>query len=891
MTRRFTLGFIPAALSLGLFGLPGAAWSQPAAAPPEAKVFPHYSTAGFFAIEGSPRQVLSFNPGWRYHKGDAAGAEAVAFNDAGWTGVNLPDGLEITAENDSGMRNYQGPAWYRKHFHVPPALQGKKTVLYFEAVMGKCKVWVNGTKVAEHFGGYLPFAADITKLLHGAGVDNVVAVWADNSDDPTYPPGKAQDQLDFTYMGGIYRDVYLIATTPLHVTHDIFSKTVAGGGVFVGVKDVNGNNAELEVRTEVVNEAPAARSFTLRTILEDASGKELMRKEETASLQPGATQQFVEPMSATNVHLWHPDDPYLHFIRTEVAQDGKVVDSLRTRFGIRLFEMRGADGFFVNKKYIGHKLSGVNHHEDYVYVGNAVPNSSSWRDVKLLREGGSDVVRTSHYPQDPAFMDACDELGMLVAEPTPGWQFFNAKDPIFEQRVKEDTTAMVRRDRNRPSVFLWEIALNETGNQPVEMLKELHRIIHAEFPFPGAFTVTDANLARQAGFDFYYGGSTDGKNTFTREYGDQVDNWTDQNSLVRIPREWGEAPLINQLMRRVSGLNTVYGGGPVRLGSTLWAGIDCQRGYHVDPFSGGVLDLYRIPRYAYYLFKSQYDPTYKLPGISTGPMVYIAHELTQISAADVVVLTNCEEVRLTWLGKVIGTQKPETATYPNVPHPPVIFKNVFNFQGMGMGSRIPADQIEMVAEGLIGGQVAVREVRKYPQRAAAIRLELADAGIGLTADGSDFVPVRAYITDKKGVTKVLDTSYVTFEVTGPASIIGDASTNANPMKAEFGVATALIRAGGTPGEIHVKATSKGFTPAEITFESKAPAMAAVGTVSAPPRVLRTAAPAPAPATVAAKAATPAETQKLNAEIKQLQQELTVKEQANQELQMKLNEKK
>ena len=119
-------------------------------------------------------------------------------------------------------------------------------------------------------------------------------------------------------------------------------------------------------------------------------------------------------MSATNVHLWHPDDPYLHFIRTEVAQDGKVVDSLRTRFGIRLFEMRGADGFFVNKKYIGHKLSGVNHHEDYVYVGNAVPNSSSWRDVKLLREGGSDVVRTSHYPQDPAFMDACDELGMLV---------------------------------------------------------------------------------------------------------------------------------------------------------------------------------------------------------------------------------------------------------------------------------------------------------------------------------------------------------------------------------------------------------------------------------------------------------------------------------------------
>jgi len=420
------------------------------------------------------------------------------------------------------------------------------------------------------------------------------------------------------------------------------------------------------------------------------------------------------------------------------------------------------------------------------------------------------------------------------------------------------------------------------------MLKELHRIVHTEFPFPGAFTVTDSNLARQAGFDLYYGAAADGKNSFTREYGDQVDNWTDQNSIVRIPREWGEAPLLNQLMIRASGLNSVYGGSPVRLGSALWAGIDCQRGYHVDPFSGGVLDLYRIPRYAYYLFKSQYDPNYELPGIATGPMVYIAHELTQISGADVVVLTNCEEVRLTWLGRVIGTQKPE-ADYPNVPHPPVIFKNAFNFRGLGAGARISANQIEMVAEGLIGGQVAAREVRKYPQRAAAIRLELADAGIGLTADGSDFVPVRAYVTDAKGVTKALDSSYVTFEVTGPASIIGDASTNANPMKAEFGIATALIRAGGVPGEIHVRAASKGLTPAEIAFESKAPTVAAVGTVYGPAR-LRTAASASAPA-VAAKPAAPAEIQKLNAEIKRLQQELTAKEQANQELQLKLNEKK
>jgi len=636
------------------------------------------------------------------------------------------------------------------------------------------------------------------------------------------------------------------------------------------------------------------RFFTLRTILEDADGNALIRKEETASLPPGAARQFVQPMQAKDVHLWHPDDPYLHYLRSEVVKDGKVVDSLRTRFGIRLFEMRGEQGFFVNRRYIGHKLSGTNRHQDYVYVGNALPNSGQWRDAKLLREGGANVIRAAHYPLDPAFMDACDELGLLVTVATPGWQFFNAKEPLFEQRIQQDTRAMVRRDRNHPAVLLWETALNETANQPVSMLKDLHRIVHEEFPFPGAFTVADSSLARQAGFDFYYGADgNDEKNTFNREYGDEVDNWTSQNSDVRINREWGERPLISQLMTRASDLATVYSAPRKRIGAALWCGIDHQRGYHPDPFRGGLLDLYRIPRYAYYLFKSQYDPAFKLPGIRTGTMVSIVNELTQVSGQDVIVLTNCEEVRLTWLGKVIGTQKPETG-YPSLPHPPVIFRNAFDFNSVGLGSGVNTSQAVMVAEGLIGGQVVTREVREYPERSSGIVLELDDAGIGLTADGSDLVPVRARIADNKGVLKVLDSSYVTFEASGPGSIIGDASTHANPMKAQFGIATALVRAGDTPGQIRIRATSEGYTPAELVIESKAPAVALLagqrvqahqagvpGLKSAP-----IAAPAAKPAS-----ADPIEIQKLKAEVKQLQLELTIKEQLNQELQQKLGEKR
>jgi beta-galactosidase len=785
----------------------------------------HFSTAGFCSLPDSPRRVFNFNPGWRFQKADVSGAQAVEFDDSSWPGANLPHGLEILGENASGMRNYQGPAWYRKRFKLPASMQGQKIVLYFEAIMGKSEVWVNGARVASHFGGYLPIAAEIGGLLHCDDRDNVVAVLADNSDDPTYPPGKPQGLLDFTYAGGIYRDVFLIATGPVHVTLPELSQTVAGGGVFVAVTEASGRRAQIQVRTEVLNAGTTPRHITLRTLLEDANGRELARLEEGADLAVGGARQFEQPMNVTNVHLWHPDDPYLHYVRTEVLDGGKVVDSLRTRFGIRLFEMRGKDGFYVNQQPIGHKLSGANRHQDYVYVGNALPNSGQWRDAKLLRQGGCNIIRAAHYPLDPAFLDACDELGLLVTVANPGWQFFNDKEPLFARRVLADTRAMVRRDRNRPSVLLWETALNETDAQPLSMLKEMHRIVHEEFPFPGAFTATDARLAKPAGFDFYYwGGAGDSKCSFAREYGDEVDNFFSHNAMVRVNRAWGEAPLLNQALIRAHDLDEVFSTPPGQIGAALWCGIDHQRGYHPDPFWGGLLDVFRIPRYSYYLFQSQYDPGFKLEGIQTGPMVYIAHELTQISGSDVVVFSNCEEVRLTWLGKVIGTQKADVSP-GHAPHPPVIFKNVFNFHELtkSWGDDNSARNIEMTAEGIIDGQVVCRQSKKYPERTSRLQLTLDDAGIGLVADGSDFVPIRATVVDNKGIPKILASEYVRFEIEGDGEIIGGEFNHANPMKTEMGTATALVRAGTHPGIIRVRASADGLTSAEeISIQAVAP---------------------------------------------------------------------
>ena len=442
-----------------------------------AKPVPAFSTAGFYSIPNSPRRVVNFNPGWRFFKGDIQGAEAPGFDDAKWEAADLPHGLEILPENASGGVNYQGPAWYRKRFPTPANTAGDELFVYFEAVMGKATVWVNGQQVAEHFGGYLPFAVEIAKLLRTDGTPNVIAVRADNSNDPHYPPGKPQYDLDFAYFGGIYRDVYLISTEPTHVTLTELSKTEAGGGVFVGVKKIAGNNASLEVRTEVANDTEQTRVLKLRSTVESAEGQPLVTAEQMVTLTTGSTQEIVQALEVTNAHLWSPNDPYQHNVATELVDTyGKIVDSFDSRFGIRLFEMRVKDGLFINGKYVGEKLSGVNRHQDHPYVGNALPNSGQWRDVLLLRQGGCNVVRARTTRWIRRFSMHAMRVGMLVTTANPGWQFYNDQDPKFEERIFDDTRNLVRRDRNRPSVFLWETALNETDNQPPSLNRRMHEI-------------------------------------------------------------------------------------------------------------------------------------------------------------------------------------------------------------------------------------------------------------------------------------------------------------------------------------------------------------------------------------------------------------------------------
>jgi len=218
---------------------------------------PEFSTAGFFRIANTGRDVSSLNPAWRFHKGAAVGAERADFNDSGWEVVSLPHGIEYLPSEASGCVNYQGEIWYRKHFVPDHSLKGKKLYVHFEAIMGKSKVYLNGKLMSEHFGGYLPVIVDVSSDLKW-DADNVISIWADNSDDPVYPPGKAQSVLDFTYCGGIYRDCWLISHNNVYITDANMENEVAGGGLFVSYSNVSDVSADVLLKIHVRNETNAS---------------------------------------------------------------------------------------------------------------------------------------------------------------------------------------------------------------------------------------------------------------------------------------------------------------------------------------------------------------------------------------------------------------------------------------------------------------------------------------------------------------------------------------------------------------------------------------------------------------------------------------------------------
>ncbi len=801
---------------------------------------PEFSTAGFFRLDNSGREVYSMNPAWRFHKGAVEGAETKEFNDKDWTVVSLPDGIEYLPTEASGCINYQGEVWYRKHFTPDAALKGKKLFLHFEAIMGKSKVFVNGKLLTEHFGGYLPVIADVTDVLDWNG-DNVIAVWADNSDDPSYPPGKAQDVLDYTYFGGIYRDCWLIAHNNVFITDPNYENEVAGGGLFVAFGKVSDALAEVQLKIHVRNATKNPFSGRVEYMLLQPDGTEVARLSDKIQVKVGRATTVSDRMPVKQPMLWTPSTPTLYNLLVRVLdKEGNVIDGYRRRIGIRSIEFKGKDGFYLNGRPYGKPLIGANRHQDFAVVGNAVANSIHWRDAKKLKDVGMEIIRNAHCPQDPAFMDACDELGLFVIVNTPGWQFWNDV-PEFAQRVYSDIRNVVRRDRNHPSVWLWEPILNETW-YPADFAKNTRDIVDAEYPYPYCYSGSDSEARGHENFPVYFAHPANmqdaskeidpTKTYFTREWGDNVDDWSSHNSPSRVARNWGEQPMRVQAQHYacpyypVTSYDVLYKQSPQHVGGCLWHSFDHQRGYHPDPFYGGLMDVFRQPKYSYYMFMAQRPAVKNDRNAGSGPMVYIAHEMTPFSGKDVTVYSNCDEVRLTFNkgGKTYTYKKDKNR--PGMPSPVITFPDVYDFMVDKAFSRTQKqDDVYLLAEGLIDGKVVATHKVVPARRPEKILLWMDNEGTDLKADGSDFVTVVAAVADKNGNIKRLNNYNIRFSIEGEGRLLGGPGVLANPVPVKWGTAPVLVQSTLKPGKIRITASvlfegSQMPISGELEFESK-----------------------------------------------------------------------
>lgn len=712
-----------------------------------------------------------------------------------WEKINLPHTPFV--ESLVVLHQWQGICYYRKILNVSKKEIDKQLWLEFEGAMHLADVWVNGQHLIQHSGGYTPFVVDVTGMLH-ADRGNEILVRLDNRNNPLIPPGKPLETLDFCYYGGLYRDVNLIVKHPVHITHPIMANEVAGGGIFVTYPYVSKQEAEIKVKTQVSNKVGTQRHLTIRHSLYEWSkkkgrGKKVALVESPLVLAAGTTQHHTQQFTVNNPKLWYPDSPALYVLRTEVMDGRKVTDCEDTRIGIRRIEMTREKGFVINDKPL--KLEGSNRHQEYPYVGNAISDQAQYRDMYQIRDNGFNTVRLGHYPQDPSVLEACDELGLLVIEPIPGWQFFN-KAQGFVDHTYKDIRDLIRRDRNHPSVIMWETTLNESW-PPKSWKDQAVRIAHEEFP--GDQCYTSGDTYGYDGFDVCYNDWKEGYNRpnttskpgFIREYYDY--EFGGHYSTTRVTRGDGDYALMQNAWNAQWSYNRYRAYYPWTIGGAVWSMYDYNRGCCDNICYSGLADLFRLPKFGLLYFRTQMKEGTFTPA---GPMTYevfINSHWLEGSSDTLQVYGNVDEVKLQLNGRVIARQypddKPSTSEYvsrpdggnaENIDFPPFTFFNVNWERG------------ELKAIGYKDGKTVAEHVVRTPGAVEAMDITYFESGV--SASCRDLLIVYVNLKDLQGTGCFGENNReVKLEVLQGGELRGPAT-----IKAEAGVASFLVATTDSP---------------------------------------------------------------------------------------------
>ncbi|MBN1910894.1 MAG: glycoside hydrolase family 2 protein [Pirellulales bacterium] len=646
--------------------------------------------------QGAGRIVEDLSKDWRFFRADEAGAESRDYlGDSKWEKVQLPHSWNVKDTFDDKPGYYRGIGWYRRTFDVPKAWAGWRIVLRFEAACQVATVWVNGQLLGEHKGAWTPFEFDITELVAPGSKDNLVAVRVDNRRRRDVPP----HGMDFNIMGGLHREVRLIAKDPVHIT-----------SVFARTPKVSEAEGTVQWTVDLRNQSSRPKQVDVAATLTGPGLEEPLTVVSPAkTIAPGEAVAIEQTMpTVARPKLWSPDEPNLYEMTFRLRADGREVDVQRCPLGFRWYHFDPAKGFFLNGKHT--KLKGVNRHDDYPGMGWCLPASRQIADMKLIKEMGSNFVRTAHYPQHPIVLETCDRLGLLVWEEVPfdgetgagpkRLPFYNSPD--FARTLKENLRETILRDRNHPCIILWSLG-NENldgsldGNKVpaqrewgavVKLTKELKQIAHDLDPTrPTAAAINKIPKGEKSGlievldvvaYNLYYGWYSgkfeDFDNTLDEfhknhpdkpliisEYGVGVERGRHTTTPKRqdFSEEWG-CRFHEHYWRAIDER-------PFVAGSLVWNVFDFAAEHRVKKQTiphmnqKGLFTFDRTPKDVYYYYKSQWTDE---------PMVYIvSHTWTKRKpgVTPIRVYSNADKVELFLGGKSLGVKKRGAAFLWDVP--------------------------------------------------------------------------------------------------------------------------------------------------------------------------------------------------------------------------------
>jgi beta-galactosidase len=762
------------------------------------------------------RITESLDANWHFFKGDAPGAEQPQFDDHAWRKLNVPNDWSIAGPfcetnpaGGAGAYLPTGVAWYRKEFTLPENDSNQCVFVLFDGVMANSDVWINGVHLGHRPYGYVSFYYELTgHLKFGAGQTNVLAVRTDTSQQPA----------SRWYAGsGIYRNVHLIVTDPLHFTQ---------WGVFVCTAKISATRATVKIQMTLTNEAAANHKFILQTQLISPNGKIAVSDETASEIVAHDCETYSRQIAVSNPQLWDLDSPNLYQAVTEIRSGGKIVDAETNTFGIRDAQFKAATGFWLNGRNF--KIKGVCLHAEVSAFGAAVPLSVWAEYLKTLKALGVNAIRTAHNPPAPEFLDLCDRMGFLVMD-----EMFDCwtvgKNPYdyhlyFRKWSKIDVRDTVRRDRNHPSIIIYS-AGNEIHDTPhaelaKSILSTLLKVCHAADP---TRPVTMALFRPNVSHD-YDDGLADMLDVVGQNYR--------ENEILAAHEQKPTRKILgteNHPDRRT----WVYlRDNPPYAGQFLWSGMDYlgeSRHWPVIAAGSGLLDRTGEIKPIGYEQASWW---------SDKPMVYMTRRVApseRVSAdpgftpldrpqvlfpdwtpknsaphvENVEVYSNCKQVELFLNGKSLGAQTIHADASPRV-------------------WKVNFEPGTLKAEARNDGKVVATDELRAAGKPEKIVLTMNHRT--LDDDWNDVAFVRAVVVDKHGVRVPRANNLISFKVSGPGVIAAVDNANnsshepfqASERKAYEGRCVASIKANANSGRIVVTASSPNLESGKIVIGAREP---------------------------------------------------------------------